>query len=208
MGVNHRLVETQDLSQAAFIANTELRCYHCKLYRFKQLQELAHREGYDLILEGSNLDDLQQYRPGFKAIQELGIASPLLQYGLTKQMVRSLAKERKLTVWDKPSAPCLVTRLPYNTPITADRLLQIDAGEEILRAYFGEQAVFRLRVDDGEQARLEVDKNLWQQLLEDEALPELVEQIKAVGFKTVVLDLEGFRSGSFDQQFNLNEARA
>lgn len=203
MEVPHQFVETADLEQPDIAANSRLRCYHCKRYRFLKMQALAERLGYDLIVEGSNLDDLNQYRPGYQAVQELGIQSPLLQFGLTKAMVRDLAKARGLTVWNKPSAPCLATRLPYDTSLTREALAQVDAGEDLLREYLGETANFRLRSEGG-TARLEVDKALFPLLLQDaegDALqPALVKGLKDLGFQKVILDRSGYCSGSYDQR--------
>ena len=166
------------------------------------MQALAEQLGYDLIVEGSNRDDLDHYRPGYQAVQELGIQSPLLQFGLTKAMVRRLAQARGLAVWNKPSAPCLATRLPYDTPLTREALAQIEAGEALLREYAGADAVFRLRSEAG-TARLEANPSLFPRLREagGEGLrPELAEKILKLGFRDVILDPEGYRSGTYDQQ--------
>jgi uncharacterized protein len=200
MGVPHRFVETADLAQPEIAANSRRRCYYCKRHRFLQMQALAEQLGCDLIVEGSNRDDLDHYRPGYQAVQELGIQSPLLQFGLTKAMVRRLAQARGLAVWNKPSAPCLATRLPYDTPLTREALAQIEAGEELLRQHLGEDAVFRLRSEAG-TARLEADPSLFPQLREagGEGLrPDLAGALLELGFHRAILDPEGYRSGSYD----------
>lgn len=201
IGVPHRFVETADLAEPEIVANSRRRCYYCKRHRFLQMQALAELLGYDLIVEGSNRDDLDYYRPGYQAVQELGIQSPLLQFGLTKAMVRRLAQARGLAVWNKPSAPCLATRLPYDTPLTREALAQIEAGEELLRDYLGEDAVFRLRSEAG-TARLEADPSLFPRLREagGEGLrQELADALMKLGFRNAVLDPKGYRSGSYDQ---------
>ncbi len=194
VGFRHQVVEYDDLAGESFVANPPDRCYHCKLARFKALQGIAAQVGARFIAEGSNADDAHDYRPGARAVAELGIRSPLAEAGLTKAEIRALAKVMGLLVWDRPSAPCLATRFPYGTPVTCAGLQQVARGEDFLLAR-GFQPV-RVR-HYGETARLEVAP---------EAIAALVAQreavldyFKSIGYTYVVIDLAGYRSGSMNE---------
>ena len=128
VGFTHRVVDFDDLANPQFVANPPDRCYHCKLARFQAIRQIAAKEGFAWIAEGSNADDASDYRPGARAVAELGIRSPLAEAWLTKAEIRALAKALDLPVWDRPSAPCLATRFPYGTPVTREGLRQVAQG--------------------------------------------------------------------------------
>lgn len=176
-------------------ANTPLRCYHCKKYIFSHFREYADQCGISWIIDGTNADDHQGYRPGIKALEELNVRSPLMEAGLKKKMIRELSRSAGLETWDKPSAPCLATRFPYDSPITDRDLEMVKEGESLLR----EEGLvdLRLRVH-GDMVRIEVPENLITHVTEKERRQRLVAALKALGYRYVTVDLEGFRSGSMD----------
>ncbi len=190
----HRFVRMNDLENPQFVANPPDRCYHCKKVRLQALQELGRASGYQVALEGSNADDEGDYRPGKKAVQELGVRSPLAEVGLTKSEIRSLAKARGLVVWNQPSAPCLATRFTYGTRITQEGLQQVGEAEQFLKKK-GFQPV-RVRTD-GTQARIEVSPTEIARVIEGRE--EVVRRLKRLGFTYVTIDLEGYRSGSLNE---------
>lgn len=195
IGAPLAIIEVDELSNPEIMQNPIDRCYHCKKLLFSMLKEFAAKSGAAHIADGTNYDDLSQYRPGLKALKELGIASPLAECGLTKLEIRALAEEKGLAVKDKPSSPCLATRLPYNTLITTGALDKIEAGEQLLKdCGFLEN---RLRVH-GDTARIEIPKAQFADFLEQGAIAM---KLKALGFHYVTLDLEGFRSGSMDEPY-------
>ena len=193
LGASHLVVEIDELKDADIADNPIDRCYRCKKFLFTRLQKEAEALGVSVILEGSNADDTQAYRPGLRAVQELGIKSPLLELGFTKREVRALAEEYGISVADRPSAPCLATRFPYGTRLSRERMRQVDEGEQFLRAL----GFYNVRIRaHGDTARIEVDRKDMEKLLERAA--EVVEKIRGLDFSYVTLDLGGFRSGSMD----------
>jgi uncharacterized protein len=194
LGAPHVLLETEELKELGFVANAPDRCYHCKLSRFRDLSEYAQRLGYRTIVDGTNAEDAGDHRPGRRAARELGVRSPLEEVGLTKAEIRQLARERGLPNWDAPSDACLASRIPYGTPITADRLSRIGQAEGVLR----ELGLGQLRVrDHGEIARVELEP-------EDLAVAlthrqRIAEALRSLGYAYVTLDLQGFRSGSMNE---------
>jgi len=190
-------IETNGLENPQFVANSPDRCYYCKRELFQQLRRIASAEGLDWIADGSNYDDLGDYRPGRKALTELGIRSPLCEVELTKDEIRGLSKKRGLPTWDKPVSPCLATRIPYGTPVTRDALRRIADGERYLRNLGIREC--RLR-HHGNIARIEVDEKGMSLLLKNQIRQDLVKQIKALGYTYVTLDLGGYRSGSLNEE--------
>lgn len=179
------------------------RCYHCKGHIFSHMQQDARARGLRTIMDGTNADDHKQYRPGLKALRELGVISPLAAAGLTKAEVRALAAEWGLTCSGKPSAPCLATRFDYGAELTAEAVRRVEAGEQLLHRLFPEQPV-RLRVHGAKQdfARLELPPALMPGALA--AAEGIVRELRALGFHHITLDLQGFRSGSMDEQLHLS----
>ncbi|NLG97063.1 MAG: ATP-dependent sacrificial sulfur transferase LarE [Chloroflexi bacterium] len=194
VGFKHRVVDFDDLANPVFTANPPDRCYHCKLARFRAVQQIAVDEGYAYVAEGSNADDAFDYRPGMRAVVELGVRSPLAEVGLTKAEIRDLARAMGLLVWDRPSAPCLATRFPYGSPVTREGLHQVKQGEVFLSSQ-GFQPV-RVR-HFGDTARLEVAPS---QIADLVARREPVQAFfREIGFTYVVVDLVGYRSGSMNE---------
>ena len=178
--------------------NPQDRCYHCKGHLFSHMKKEALARGLNTVMDGTNADDHKQYRPGLRALRELGVISPLAAAGLTKAEVRTIAAEWGLACSAKPSAPCLATRFDYGAELTAEAVRRVEAGEALLHRLYPNQPV-RLRVH-GELARLELPPPLMQQALA--AAPELVRELRALGFHHITLDLQGFRSGSMDEFIN------
>lgn len=198
MGFRHCVVDHDDLANPVFVANPPDRCYHCKFSRFEGILAIARTEGMAWAAEGSNADDAFDYRPGMRAVKELGVRSPLAEAGLTKAEIRALAKAMGLSVWDRPSAPCLATRFPYGTAVTGDGLRQVAHGEQFLMAR-GFQPV-RVR-HFGDTARIEVATAKLADLI---ACRETVqEHFRQIGFTYVVVDLAGYRSGSMNEVLNV-----
>lgn len=193
MGAHHVILELDEFTDEGILQNPVDRCYRCKKMLFQRLQEYAADQGLKVILDGTNQDDLSVYRPGLKALAELGIRSPLAEAGLTKADVRALARELGISVSDRPSAPCLATRLPYGTRIRRELLDRIEAGE----AYLVSQgfAVVRLR-SHGDILRIEIPREDFQRFLD--LSPLIIAKMHELRFLYVTLDLEGFRSGSMD----------
>ena len=177
--------------------NPPERCYLCKKALFSKLLELATNQGIAHVLDGANLDDLDDYRPGMRALAELGIISPLLAASIGKADIRALSKEAGLPTWNKPSGACLLTRLPHGRRVTAEELERIDTAETWLRS-LGFPAV-RLR-SHGDLARLEVPRDQAPAVLEADARHGIDAKLKALGYRHVTLDLAGYRMGSFNEE--------
>lgn len=186
-------LKVDELQNAGILQNPTDRCYLCKKYLFTQILKKAEELGIKTVVEGTNEDDLHVYRPGLRAVRELGIVSPLAMAGMTKQEVRRCAAEWKVSASNKPSAPCLATRFPYGTRLTYEKMRQVERGEEYLRG-LGLYNV-RLRVHE-DVARIEVDEKDMPLLMEHRQ--EVTAFLKGLGYFYVTLDLEGFRSGSMD----------
>lgn len=172
------------------------RCYLCKKEVFNAIQAQAKKIGISTIIEGSNIDDLEDYRPGMRALKELNIASPLLQLGLTKKAIRALSRELGLATWDKPAYACLLSRLPYHTEITATELERIARAETVLR----ELNIIGSRVrSHGDIARIEVPTSSFGSLLQGDLRKQLIVKLQACGYLYVTLDLEGYQMGSLNK---------
>ncbi len=172
------------------------RCYLCKKELFRAIQSQATKLGINTIIEGSNQDDLSDYRPGMRALRELNIASPLLELGITKETIRSLSCEIGLTTWDKPAYACLLSRIPYHTEITVTELERITKAEMVLREL--NIAGSRVR-SHGDIARIEVPTASFAKLMKTDLRTLLIEKIKACGYIYVTLDLEGYQTGSLNK---------
>lgn len=198
LGGIHEVIEVDELEQEAIRMNPADRCYLCKHHLFLTLKEMAKAKGVCRILDGTNEDDLHVYRPGIRALRELGIISPLAELHIPKREVKRMAAEYGISVASRPSTPCMATRLPYNTKIDYDVLARIGEGEAYLKSVF--EGNVRLRLYEG-VARLEVDQTSFPRMLE--IREEVVQRLKDLGFTYVCLDLEGFRSGSMDVAMGL-----
>jgi uncharacterized protein len=196
LGIRQLLVESNELEIPGFADNDRLRCYHCKRELFSICRAKAVELGFREILDGSNTDDLADYRPGRQAVAELAVRSPLLEAGLTKDDIRQLSRELGLPTWDKQPFACLSSRFPYGTRITPERLTQVDRCEAVLRRHRFHN--FRVRYHD-EVARIEVAPAEIPRLLDPLLREDLVREFKAAGFVYVALDLQGYRSGSMNE---------
>lgn len=193
MKAGHIVIATDELKEAGIMDNPPDRCYLCKRHLFTKIKEKAAELGISIILEGTNEDDLHVYRPGIRALRELGIISPLAEAALTKAEVRKLALAYGIETASKPSMPCLATRFPYGTALSYRDMEQVERGEAYLRS-LGLNNV-RIRVH-GTVARVEVDEGAFGEVIKRK--DEVVSCLKGLGYVYVTLDLEGFRSGSMD----------
>lgn len=194
MSAIHKIIEIDVLKEAGIENNPKDRCYLCKKYMFSKVMEYAKAVGADVVIDGTNADDLTVYRPGIKAIKELGILSPLADVGMTKSEVRDFAAQYNITASEKPSTPCLATRFEYGAKLEYDKIRIVEQAEEYIRS-LGFYNV-RLRVH-GSIARIEVDARDMSLLLNEKE--KIVRYVKNLGFKYITLDLEGFSSGSMDR---------
>jgi uncharacterized protein len=190
----HVLIDSHEVDDPNYQANTPLRCYFCKQEVYGELTQYAHAHGFTHIIDGTNLDDLGDVRPGRKAAAEAGVRSPLIEAHFTKQDVRDLARTLGLPNWDKPAAACLSSRIPHGTPVTIQLLSQVEQAEMILHGLGLRQVRVR---HHGEVARLEVDPADFDHVLGQREI--IVERLKSIGYTFVVLDLVGYRMGSLNQ---------
>ncbi len=193
LGVRQKIVSIDALALPQVRENPPERCYYCKRAIFERLKEEAAADGFSHLAEGSNRDDEGDYRPGHRAIRELGVLSPLREAGLGKAEIRQLSRALGLPCWDKPSAACLASRFPYGQALEADRLRAVERAEELLHGLGVRQC--RVRVH-GKQARIEVPPEEFGRILDSRVW--LVDALKQLGFLYVSLDLAGFRSGSMN----------
>jgi uncharacterized protein len=203
LGARHAFLDTRELEQADFRANPPERCYLCKLELFGQLRRLAAQEGLAEVVDGFNLDDHADYRPGHRAARELGVRSPLAEAGLGKAAVRRLARSRGLPNWDAPAAACLASRIPYGVELTPARLQRIERAEAAIRA-LGFRVV-RVR-DHGELARVELGPDELGRALAGDVRLALARACRDQGFTFASLDLEGYRTGSLNELLPTSDA--
>lgn len=195
-GFRAEIIKTDELEDAAYRANGADRCYFCKDELYGKLEPLARARNLEFIVDGSNTDDLGDYRPGRAAASEHGVRSPLIEVGISKQEVRELSRRAGLPTWDKPASPCLSSRIAYGTPVTIERLSTVDRGEEILRQLGFRE--FRVRHHDS-LVRLEIAPAEMERALCAEVVAELADHFRELGFKYVTLDLHGYRSGAMNE---------
>ena len=195
LGVPLTVIETREYDNPAYRRNDGSRCFHCKSELFAQVKKFAAQNAISFVLDGSNADDLGDYRPGLRARNEQGVRSPLLEAGLDKAAIRRFSRALGLPTWDKPAAPCLSSRIPYGSPVTYEKLRQIETAELGLRT-LGFR-VLRVR-HHGELARIELLPQDFSRLFDPAVLPSAIEAVKQAGFLFVAVDLEGFRSGSLN----------
>ncbi len=196
LGVKHLTFETEELNIHGFRENAPDRCYHCKKELYQKLIELSREAGCDTVFDGSNLDDTGDYRPGLNALRELGIRSPLIEAALTKAQIREISKTLGLPTWNKPSFACLSSRFPYGDEITEEALTMVDRAETFLR----ELGFRQLRVRHYDTlARIEVGKDELERVLSSEVRDRVTEAFKAIGYRYVCIDLEGYRTGSMNE---------
>ena len=197
IGAKHLIIASDELSLPAFVENQPDKCYICKKKRYDALGALAREQGLAYLVDGSNLDDSQDYRPGMQALRELGVRSPLMETGFSKAEVRHLSRELGLSTWNKPAYACLATRIPYGSPLTKEKLRQVDAGETFLRELDLSQQI-RVR-HYGDTARIEVTAADLDKFLQAEVRSRLIAYFKKLGFCFITLDLEGYSMGSLNR---------
>jgi len=194
--VRHIVVETHEMRIPEFIQNPPDRCYICKKFRYEALMTIAGQHGFSVIADGENADDGMDYRPGSLAARELGVRSPLSEAGLTKDRVRALSKTLGLTTWNKPALACLASRIPYFSPVTPEKLRQIDEAEAFIRS-LGSIAQVRVR-HFGDTARIEMDLNAMTRMMIPSIREQVVSFLKQLGFVHVLLDLDGYKMGNLN----------
>ena len=201
-GLNHLEIESEELDNPAYRENAPNRCYFCKSELFTKLEALAVARNFSAVIDGTNHDDLGDYRPGRSAAKEHQVRSPLLEAQMTKLNIRELSRKAGLPTWDKPALPCLSSRFPYGTSISAEKLSIVDKGETVLRD-FGFR-IFRVRYHE-ELVRLEFSPEELPKALNITMAAILVARFKALGFKYVTIDLEGYRSGSLNEVLPIHQ---
>lgn len=192
----HRFIETREMERPEYRINDPDRCYHCKTELFESLEGIAEELGFDALAYGINTDDRGDYRPGHRAAEEHAVLAPFLDAELSKTEIRALAREAGLPCADLPASACLSSRLPYGTEVTAERLSQVDAAEDRLRALGFAQVRVR---HHGDLARVEVDPVELPRALDPDMARAIAAAVKPLGFRWVSLDLEGYRSGSLNE---------
>jgi uncharacterized protein len=193
IGIEHRVIEYNELENSEFIKNDGMRCYHCRTELGQHLVEEAKKAGVALIVDGTNIDDLSDYRPGIRALRENGVRSPMVELGIAKSEIRKIAKSFGLSVYDKPSNACLASRIPTGSEVTYEKLRRIESAEIIVKSIFGVRQV-RVRYHD-ELARIEVGRDELPMIFDVDKLALLDGKLKELGFKFVSVDASGYRTG-------------
>ena len=196
LGLNHKVIQTAEVQRPDYQANNPNRCFFCKDELYTHMSRMLESEGYNWLANGTNVDDLGDFRPGLDAAKQYGVRSPLVEAGLSKSEIRTLSKAAGLPTWDKPAQACLSSRIPYGTPVSVEALTRIGKAEEYLRNL----GIKQLRVrHHGVVARIEVAPQDFHVLLDDEVRSGITKHFRSIGYAYVTLDLEGFRSGSMNE---------
>ena len=193
---NFQTIQTEELENPDYQANPTNRCYFCKTELYGKLSEIAQKRNINYVVDGTNADDVSDYRPGRAAAEENRVRSPLVEIGLSKDEIRSLSKKHNLPSWDKPASPCLSSRIAYGVPVTIARLSKVEKGEAVLR-HLGFRE-FRVRLHD-ELVRIEIAPNELKNALELKITEKMAQEFKNLGFRYITLDLEGYRSGAMNE---------
>ena len=195
-GIRHISLNLDHIDEIdGFKKNPVNRCYLCKKATYEKIWSFAKNEGFLSIIDGTNTDDMNDFRPGIKAARELNVVSPFLEAGISKNDIRSMAREMKLEFSEKPSSACLSSRFPYNEEITREKLRRIDTCEDFIRS----KGISTVRVrSHGDIARIEVGESYFNQIMNDNVRKEVCENIISSGFKFVCLDMAGYRTGSMN----------
>ena len=196
IGINQRIIKTEELNIENFAKNPHDRCFYCKDELFSKIREIAGDEGYRFVLDGSNLDDTADWRPGRKAALNHSVRSPLTEAGLDKKDIREISRRLNLPSWDKPSSPCLASRFPYGEQITAEALKQVAEAEGFLRSLGFKE--FRVR-HHSDIARIELREEDMAMALNPETRKVITEKLKSIGYRFIVIDIEGFISGRMNE---------
>ena len=194
-GLRHEFFETHEFENASYIANNANRCYFCKKELFDNMQKLREVRGFEAIAYGANKDDLRDFRPGHRAASENDVLAPLVEAGLNKLEIRELSRRAGLSTWDRPSSPCLSSRIPYGTHVTIENLSRIERAESVLRQLCFRQ--FRVRFH-GDTAQIEIAKDELPRALQPDLAQLIAENIRKTGFNTVIVDPLGYRQGSLN----------
>jgi len=202
--VKHQIIKTHELESLEFTDNPPNRCYFCKKELFSQLKLIAKQKGYQFIVEASNKDDEQDFRPGLKAVKESGVRSPLREAGFSKKDIRQLSKILKLPTFDKPSLACLASRFPYGESIDKRKLRMVEQAEEYLHTLKFKQCRVRYH---GSIARIEVELEDIERFQDSNVREKVKNALKKLGFTYITLDLEGFRSGSMNESLQATTSR-
>lgn len=197
IGIRHLLVSTQEMQRPEYVANPVNRCYFCKTELYETILAVAPTLGVAVLANGANLDDMGDHRPGMQAASQFQVRSPLIEAGFRKQDVREIARRWELPNWDKPAGPCLSSRIAYGVEVTTERLARIDAAENWLREHL-QVAELRVRLEIHELARIELPLTALPRAAASPLREHLVAEFRRLGFRSVTLDLEGFRSGSLN----------
>ena len=196
LGLNHRIIKTGEVERADYLANTPNRCFFCKDELYSHISKLVGSDSYAWVTNGTNTDDLGDFRPRLDAAKQYGVRSPLVEAKLTKVEIRSLSKDMEMPTWDKPAQACLSSRIPYGTPVSVEALTRIAKAEEFLRGL----GIGQLRVrHHGTVARIEVTPADFPALLDEDTRKNIGQYFRSIGYAYVTLDLEGFRSGSMNE---------
>jgi len=197
IGIRHHVIMTSEFLSEDYIKNAGDRCFYCKDELYSQLGSQLEEFNVDVICNGANLDDRGDHRPGMKAAKEHRVRSPLIEAKLTKADVRALAQHWELDVWDKPAMPCLSSRIAYGVQVTPERVARVDAAEAFLKREF-HLTILRVRCEENERARIEVPVDRIPELTEPKQSSRIVNEFKRLGFRSITIDLEGFRSGNLN----------
>jgi uncharacterized protein len=195
-GFRHEFIRSDEMEDPNYTKNPANRCYFCKHELYTKLQDLAAGRGFRYVVDGNNLDDTADYRPGRQAGIELEIRSPLIEAGLGKAEIRELSRQQGLPTWDQPASACLSSRVPYGSPVTLEKLRMIDRGEEIMRSLGFRQTRVR---HHGDVARIEIARDELVRALSLEMFDRLSSEFKRAGFKFVALDVDGYRTGALNE---------
>jgi uncharacterized protein len=196
LGVEHIVIKSREMGHSDFIANQKNRCYICKKLLFEDILNLATQRGIRQVAHGANVDDLRDFRPGFKAAEELGIIAPMVDAGMTKGDIRRLSKAMNLPTWDKPSMACLATRIPYGTPISPDAIEMVAKAENFITGL----GFMTCRVrHHGKVARIELNPRELDKIMNAEIRAEVVRVLRKIGFAHIALDMEGYIQGSMNR---------
>ncbi|NLW91976.1 MAG: ATP-dependent sacrificial sulfur transferase LarE [Syntrophomonadaceae bacterium] len=195
LGVNYLVIDIEPFDVPGYSENPENRCYLCKSQLFSHILEIARGSGIEIVADGSNLDDLGDYRPGLIALQELAISSPLIDAGMGKDEIRQLSREMGLPTWNKPAAACLASRFPFGQPIDREQLARVERAENLLCDLGFKQVRVRIHND---LARIEVAPEERTKFINESLMDKISDEIKRLGFRYVTLDLQGYRTGSLN----------
>ena len=195
-GIRHEVILTEEFEDLNYTSNPPNRCYYCKSELYAKLDQLARARGLEVICDGTNADDVGDYRPGRQAAREFGVRSPLLECGMTKSDIRALSRRAGLATWDEPASACLSSRVPYGQMVTIEKLSMVDKAEIALKKLGFRQVRVR---HHGDVARIEISQEEMLRALDPEMARRMSTALKALGFKYVTLDLDGYRTGSLNE---------